>query len=500
MEIKKFESGIASVKLDSSDESDFLKMVKQLQRINGAYYVPYLKSWMVPINKKFMELFKDHVNEEIIKEFNELENISNYSESIEGESVQSDLRVNPFPFQYVPVHYDRMIKERFSTKGILVADEQGLGKTVEALLLTESYEKVVIVCPASLIGNWKKEIREKSDLDRFIICSYNKVGKLEVPEKFALIVDECHYIKNKTSIRSKGVMDLAEKAERVFMLTGTPILNRPVELWSILKTIDPDFMDFFSYAKRYCGAKRINIGPRKVWDFKGHSNLDELHDILKQKYMVRRVKKDVLKQLPDKTRVTVPIDDDVAYKKFEKVLEGVDNLFDALSANALIKSESKLLLEYISDLSENNDKIVVFYHHKLLGDVLENMFDCVRIDGSVNSDDRVELIDRFQNGNVRMALLSIGAASTGFTLTAADTMVFTEIPLVPGVLLQAEDRIHRIGQKNACTIFYPVVTRLDEHIQKLLMNKIAIVKRVMEGSNEDEKEIIAIIKEEFGFK
>ena len=230
------------------------------------------------------------------------------------------------PFQRAGIGY------AMSRKHVLIADEMGLGKTVQALGIvnaTPTAKRVLVICPASLRLNWKQEAERwlvNSDLtptvidaknpitgdENFLIINYDILSKnrkaLSAVDWDIMIVDEAHYLKNPKAQRTKAL--LGEKGEggieatRKVFLTGTPIVNRPVEFHPILASIAPsEFGNFFGYAKRYCNAFRNEWG----WDFTGASHLDELQDRLRETCMVRRLKADVLTELPAKRRAIIEI-------------------------------------------------------------------------------------------------------------------------------------------------------------------------------------------------
>lgn len=316
-----------------------------------------------------------------------------------------------------------------------------------------------------------------------------------------LIVDEAHYIKNNNTARAKAVLGhpgrkkkgidpvegLVHRSKRKVFLTGTPLLNRPVELHPLLAALCPEeFGNFFSFAKRYCGA----VQGRHGWDFSGATNLAELQERLRGSVMVRRLKKDVLKELPAKRRQVIPLPTDGAKKVIERELKAFERFereYERLQAEAEVAhlgddpeaykaavrklrevqgiaftemaaarravAEAKLphVIEYIEGCLEKGvEKIVVFGHHHLMCNGIKDHFggSAVLLTGEVTSNrERQEAVDRFQTDpSVKVFVGSIGAAGVGHTLTAASHVLFAEGSWVPAELNQAEDRCHRIGQ------------------------------------------------------
>ena len=233
------------------------------------------------------------------------------------------------PFQKAGIAY------ALDRPNTLIADEMGLGKTIQALGVinaTPDAKKILVICPASLRLNWKQEAEKwlvndfrikvvdskkanQPDADDdIIIINYDILRKhsefLRLRTWDMMIVDECHMIKNPKAQRTQLILgdkkkDLAPiQASRKLFLTGTPIVNRPIEIQAVLGAIDPDaYGNFFQFAKRYAGAYRSQWG----WDFSGATNLDELQDGLRTRCMVRRLKADVLTELPAKRRSVIEI-------------------------------------------------------------------------------------------------------------------------------------------------------------------------------------------------
>ena len=232
------------------------------------------------------------------------------------------------PYQLAGIAY------ALKSKGCLIGDEMGLGKTIQALGVINALpetKRVLVICPASLRLNWAREagkwlvdsfkttvITNGETLDlqapgaQLVVINYDRLSKrpelLEV-DWDVMIIDEVHYAKNPKAKRSQNVYALAKKAKRVLALTGTPILNRPIELHPILAMVDSaNWGSFWSFAKRYCAAHQEWIpGVGQVWNMTGSSNLDELQEKLRATCMVRRLKADVLTELPAKRRALVPL-------------------------------------------------------------------------------------------------------------------------------------------------------------------------------------------------
>lgn len=348
----------------------------------------------------------------------------------------------------------------------------------------------------------------KGELDGLVnILSYDLAVKL-VPiarHKFNVIIaDECHALKNADSKRSKTLVPILKVAGRVILLSGTPVLSRPLELFPQIQAVQPKlFPKVFDFGKRYCNGQQGYFG----WDFKGSSNLKELQLVLERTVMIRRTKDAVLSQLPSKLRHqvflkvnqrdldtfkklsdlrTIPQDiGDEALEEFQKKAEYM----------ALWKRTAELklpsMLEYIDDLLEAGHKMLIFAHHQSVLDALEGHLlvkkvRSMRIDGKTVPSSRQDLCTAFQTDpSIRVAILSITAASTGLTLTAATTVIFAELFWNPGVLVQAEDRAHRIGQNDAVNVHYLLAQgTTDDSIWPLILRKLNTLELVGLGKND----------------
>ncbi|KAM9802484.1 SWI/SNF-related matrix-associated actin-dependent regulator of chromatin subfamily A-like protein 1 [Syngnathus typhle] len=420
------------------------------------------------------------------------------------------------PFQMEGVNYAVSKQGR-----LLLADDMGLGKTVQAICIAAYYRKewpVLVVAPSSVRFTWAVAFRHwlpslspdsvnvvvkaKDNLRAGLvnIISYDLLSRMDkqlLGNHFdVLIMDESHFLKNIKTARCKAALPLLKTAKRVILLSGTPAMSRPCELYTQILAVRPTlFPRFHEFGLRYCDAKQQTWG----WDYSGSSNLGELKLLLAESLMLRRLKSDVLSQLPSKQRKVVTV-----------TINGVSNRTKAaLSAAAAVltrvhqnkKSEKEALLifynhtaeaklqaitEYITDMLEcGREKFLVFAHHKLVLDHITSELakkdvSFIRIDGSTPSVERQHLCDRFQfSGKTCVAVLSITAANTGLTLHAADLVIFAELFWNPGVLIQAEDRVHRIGQTNNVNIHYLVAQgTADDHLWPMIQGKMKVLEQV----------------------
>lgn len=421
----------------------------------------------------------------------------------------------------------------------LIADEMGLGKTMQALAWLQLHPElrpVVIVVPASLKLNWAREAKKWMDyptiqilsgtntdialFGELVIINYDIlhawIVKLQELRPMVLITDECHYFKNNKAKRTKAIKRLGKVIPHVLALSGTPIVNRPIEIFNAIKLIDSTVVPSrWEYGKRYCGLRHNGFG----WDFTGATHTDELHEKLINTIMIRRKKADVLPELPDKIRSYVPmeLDNEKEYRmaennfvQFVQMQKGREAAQRVSNAEALaeieglkqlaVKGKLNQAIEWISDFLNVNGKLVVFAVHKFVIAALMEEFGnkAVKVDGSVTGVNRQKAVDIFQtDSKIRLFVGNIKAAGIGITLTAASNVVFLELPWTPGEVTQAEDRTHRIGQENSVNIHYLLAAdTIEEKIAQMLDRKRKVLDSVLDGKmTETESLLSELIKE-----
>jgi SWI/SNF-related matrix-associated actin-dependent regulator 1 of chromatin subfamily A len=427
----------------------------------------------------------------------------------------------------------RFVAARFARgyKGALIADEMGLGKTIQAigaLNTVTAIKTCLIVCPAGLKLNWRAELDKwlvRTDLEVNII-NYDILKKVPADRQYDLLVlDEGHRIKNPKAQRTKHIMALKARCKHILALTGTPILNRPLELWTTLQILDPQVWDppgrvkgvqvgegqgagFFQYAKRYCNAHPETIyvrgghGEKKtVWNFDGHSNENELGNRLRSSIMIRRLKADVLKDLPAKRYQVISLPSarkepwmfDGRAAKFrgenfdELILNAKREIpFEELSKTRHEEALAKIpaCVDHIEDVLESIDKVILFAHHQ---DVIQKLSELLQshgvkqITGDTPMKDRDEAVLSFQNDpETHLIIGSIGAMGVGLTLTASSHVIFVELDWVPACMQQAEDRCHRIGQLESVLVQHLVISgSLDERITEILVAKQRVANDIL---------------------
>jgi SWI/SNF-related matrix-associated actin-dependent regulator 1 of chromatin subfamily A len=400
----------------------------------------------------------------------------------------------------------------------LLADDMGLGKTIQSLGIAHYYKEdwpLLIVSPSSVRYLWADAIMtwlpsvpyhsvvvvtastDNMKEAQIVITSYDMMTRRQKELKemnFGMcIMDESHFLKSQKAARTQAAQKLLKSARRVVMLSGTPALSRPAELYPQISAINPKlFPSFLEFGIRYCAGVKNAFG----WDFKGSSNMKELQLLLESQLMIRRLKSDVISQLPPKVRQMVILNPEVinsksaemkrcARKLEEANMTGMETRGALLSYySATGKSKLKAVQDYISDMVDSEKKFICFAHHKIVMDgicevINGKMKEFIRIDGTTESNTRKLLCDKFQSENKCVAaVLSITAANTGITLTATQLVVFAELYWNPGILTQAEDRAHRIGQDDSVLIQYLVAKgTADDCIWPLIQSKLDVLNK-----------------------
>jgi SNF2 family DNA or RNA helicase len=543
-------------------------------------------------------------------------------------NIPDHLREGLFPHQKDAVHFAIRRQGR-----VLIGDEPGCGKTIEGIAIACAYAEdwpLLIMCPGIIKKNWEKELRQwvpwlgkgdvqivrtgSSPLDsdaKVFITTYDLIPKLVqvgtvTAGQFKVVIagesqrcsctrcdppadhhcifpyacckDESHNLKSPDAQRTKAAIPLIEQASRAVLMTGTPVLAKPVEIFTTLRSLLPKCIfptSWDPFTERYCAATVSQFGK----NVSGSSNTSELKILLEKTVMLRRLKRDVLMELPSKSRETiiVPVDADMrpeidnlmaqklavedslknsgtlsfqAIQSLKNEAQKLTSQLYSATGTGKVRGVISVLQDYIrrgkfgggprklqleaseddlqEDLSSEGDvwacasctfinqvncneckccgtikdgkmslkrkrspaaaaasqsserlKFVIFAHHKNVMDAIQEAMTkkaglrVVRIDGQTPMSQRQTLVDKFQNEDVEIFLLSISAAGVGITLTAASTAVFAELSWTPGQLVQAEDRIHRIGQDaSEVKILYLLAEKsLDQQMMESLTRK-----------------------------
>ncbi|MEM7366390.1 MAG: DEAD/DEAH box helicase [Pseudomonadota bacterium] len=404
----------------------------------------------------------------------------------------------------------------------ILADDMGLGKTRQSIIAMTTAEPqgpYLVVCPASVKFNWQRELdlaldpadthivgRESTPEPGFtgwVIINYDLLKREQdalarLPFK-GFVFDEAHFLKNHRAQRSQLSRRLLEgtqvESPVVHVLTGTPLTNRPKDLFPLLQLVEHALgRSFLAFAKRYCDAHKNDYG---YWISAGASNIEEL-TVQLQGIMLRRHKEDVL-DLPSKQRSWIDVDvpDNIRDRINETMVDFLDDSLRTARGGrasiAMISGARRALavakvgqtLEYVQNAVDQGEKVVLFscFTHatrrfeKKLGDA------AVAVTGEVPTAKRAALIDRFQNDDtVRVFIGQIHAAGIGINLTGARQVVFNDLDWVPANHWQAEDRVHRIGQNRSVNVTYMVGKgTLEEFVRSVLEAKSALIDDIVEG-------------------
>lgn len=430
-----------------------------------------------------------------------------------------------------------------------IADDMGLGKTLMSLATLEALEEreggaypAVVVCPATLTHNWRVEANKwfphrsvrlvegrkefPSDSADITVVGWANISHWveELKGQSSYIFDESHYAKTPTAARTKAAMKMARRAPGVVLcLTGTPVTNRPAEYAAQLEILGrlEEFGGRWAFYKRYCNAFRDRFGQ---WHLEGASHLDELNDRLRSTCYIRRTKDQVMSELPPvQHNPLVVVGSSKAMREYRKAEKDIVEYMVAraaaiaeelgtsrrkaevvarfrVEANAHIVRLGQLrkiaamakldaLDEWVTAHVEAEQKVVLAAHHRDIVDALAAKYGGLKIQGGQAISDIEAAKARFQNESASSApviVLSIQAAKTGHTLTAAQNICFVELPWTPADLDQTTSRLHRIGQRGSVEATYLLAEdTIDEWIYELIDLKRSIVEMAIEGSSSD---------------
>lgn len=523
--------------------------VRSVKSLPSVTWDPPTKAWKVPLaaihdaiawGKKFGEPIAERVialASVMEKSKNETIAASRAKDAeIEIPGLQGEL----LPYQRAGVKYAANAKRCF------IADDMGLGKTMQAIATLEyvpdSYPAVV-VCPPTLVLNWAKEyekwlphrhvatITNRKDMPEkgtydVVVVGYSNIDhwQNELKGHNAYVFDESHYAKTPTAKRTKAAIKMARSAPKdgvVLCLTGTPITNRPAEYAAQLDILGnlKKFGGLWGFYRRYCAAFRDRFGQ---WHIDGASHLDELNDMLRSQCYIRRIKADVLEELPPVRHSKIVVtpnqtamseytkaeDDIIEYmaNRAREVAKELGKSPYSAAVQARIKAESnehlvrisvlrrlaakakmETVFEWIDGKLSGGDKVVVAAHHREIVDVIAKKYGGLKIQGGMKVEEVEENKRIFQNASIDEApvmVLSIQAAKTGHTLTAAQDVVFVELPWTPADVDQTYSRCHRIGQKGSVMATYILAEgTIDERIYGLIASKRDVVNQATDGSD-----------------
>lgn len=433
------------------------------------------------------------------------------------------LRTPLFPYQEECVNEI----EDFNLRCLLALDP-GLGKSIISLAAMQRHPEIecaVVICPAVAKWHWEREARTHLGIRAEVLTShkvtyngwrpasrlwiinytilYSWMEFLFRLKPQLIICDECQDIRGLTTQRAMATRVLCEKVKHLIFLSGTPLVNRPSELWPTLNILRPKrWPDFNSFGHRHCGPRLTHRG----WTFRGATHLKELHHDLQRHVMVRRRKEDVLRELPPKSKHIVPLDItnrreyNTAVKDFIGWLHNISPGKAARAARSeevtkigyLLRLAGELKIEnvckWVDGFLESGSKLLLFAIHKKVTAALEERYKriCIRVDGSVTGDKRQKAFDQFNKvERTRLLIGNVDAAGVAWSCSAASDVAFCELPWAPGALNQAIDRCHGLnrGVEGKTTRAWLLVAHgtIEEKLCEVLQRKQHDVAATLDG-------------------
>jgi len=436
-----------------------------------------------------------------------------------------------------------------SSGNALLADEMGLGKTVQTLSYVATEKQtfpLLVIAPLVTLHNWEREIekflkkksrngrindslspsvtlirtgksKELPKTDIYVInyeLLFKRFEDLSQVGIKTIVCDEVHNLRSKTTQKYKSVKKLAALPSVLYRigLSGTPIYNRGSEIWPIIDILKPGLLGSFKeFCEYFCYVNEK--GKAIVLENKRTS----LRNELQKHVMLRRKKSDVLKELKDKVRYKEVIASDTDYyleeldkiwKKLEEEQKVAETEFSkSASYHRAIQSERQIagvaklphVINFVKNIMEIEESVVVFCHHKVIHKLLHESlqeFSPVSIIGGQSDATRQDQIDKFQKGESKLMIAGIRAGNVGINLTRAKYVIFAELDWSPAIHRQAEDRLHRIGQKNTVFAYYLIGQgTLDDHVANILVDKSYEIDTIMDDTvenfeNKDKAELI----------
>jgi SWI/SNF-related matrix-associated actin-dependent regulator 1 of chromatin subfamily A len=486
--------------------------------VDGRKWNSKEKQWEFPIVQlptvfkifdKYNLRYKDDVENKLVELLGRRTDLDDIRSQDDTEFEIEGMKITPYPYQKVGVQFVDRAGGR-----CLIADAPGLGKTMQAIAYAQLHNlKTIIVCPLSVVLNWKKEVkkftgkeatiwdsktRSGKPSNQFHIVHYDAVGKivdkLRQQEFDLLVCDEATYLKNRQTIRAKSILGSYKerrkfpgiKTKYCIFLTGTPVMSRPIEAFSLLNFLDNQrFNNFYHFVDRYGG-----------WKGEPPKNLKDLHERTKD-LIIRRKKEDVLTELPRKQRnelyVEMTKDEQKKYNEMLKDMFGKWKLDGRPSVQHMPKLQSFLIekklprvIELIDEFLDNDRPILIFSCYIApLKKLLEHYGDKAAIlTGEMNKDKRQQSIDRLTSGQAKIGLFSLKAAGMGIDglQHVMDTVVFLDMDWVPANHEQAEDRTHRIGQTSQVQVYYMICEEtIDEYMRDILREKQEVASLIVDG-------------------
>lgn len=384
-------------------------------------------------------------------------------------------------------HQKEGVEFILNNSSAFVCDDMGMGKTrtvIEAMIQRSQFP-ILVICPSALKLNWRNEIARWVGIDLeidnleqdIIITNYERMNKYKfeiqaLPIK-QLVLDESHSFKEESSKRTQLALAWSRKIPYKILISGTPMLNRPRELITQMEILNNIHKvgGREKFLEKYCNPRHSQYGI----DYSGCSDLQELHQTMNGIWL-RRTKDDLENKLPTKTIVPIPIIElnQPAPTSFRDI-ERYDRV--------VLHKKLDASVDFIEQLLERDEKVVVFVHHKDIGKALNMKFpDASVIVGGQSPVHRQLNIDNFQLHDTQIIICSLQASAVGLTLTASRCAVFIEYPWSPALLAQAQDRVHRLGQDKDVFIFYLYGQgSIDEYRLNTNSFKKAVIDYIVDG-------------------
>ena len=514
------------------------ELINIIKQIPGRKYRPVDKCWIIPKSRTSVKILLANglVNEEITKliaEYNRDYLTKLHINQLPINIDFSDINLELFDYQKRGVYFAVL------SKRCIIADDLGLGKTVQAVVAAKKMgaRKVLVICPKSIKYRWASEINriygdipiylvdgmlapEKEISADWIIATYSHFSRKD--EKYIkngwmkyfrehlpdlIILDEAHRVKNRSANSSQQIKALCRQVENVILLSGTIILNRVTELYNLLNIVDPqEFNSFTDFAAQYSKyAYKIPVKNKEVWIYEGLKNEEDLKKRLVP-FMIRRRKEEVLSQLPSKIRDFIEVDlepdDRVEYRKMED--DYIQYLIDhgdlikvdkAIRAEALVKAnalmkflsqkKAELSLDLIEDMIDEAGKLVVYVRYKESASIIHEYFSdrAVIITGEIDTKDRSKNLDKFiNNDKINVCVLTYGSGAEGIDglQYVCSNALMVDYDWTPSIMIQAEDRLYRIGMKSNVNINYMTVRNsIDEYIRDKVAKKLEVIEKTI---------------------
>jgi len=539
-------------------------LVEAVKEIPGRKWEPERKVWTVPITTGALAKLKEFIGRYGFSgDVDKVVDLAGRTEALATESIEAskaasaEIEVEGLggtlrPFQKAGVKY-AVEKLR-----VLFGDQMGLGKTVESLATLQALGAypALVICPASLKYNWYNETKKWLPGKTIQILGTETVGRADanitiinydqlkryrdylVQRDFkAVICDESHLLKSAKAQRtqfveeivngciygrgSSGRLDRRQKEQLRkpvdvrLLLSGSPVLNRPEELVPQLQILDRlrEHGGWYGFMRDYAGLTQTRWGV----DTSGDSNLKVLNDKIRASCYIRRLKSEVLRELPPKQRTVVPTEltNRAEYDRAEKNLiqwlqetQGKEKADAAARAEQLVRIEALKRLaargkmaaikEWVEDFLDTNEKLVLFGWHQEVVLDLAQTFHCDAMYGGTPPDKRQAMVDRFQNDPAtRLISLNMQTGGLGITLTAASNVLFCELGWNPAQHNQAGDRCHRYGQTDNVMEWWFIGRKtIDEDIEELIRKKGVVVDAATDGIERGEE--VSVLNELVG--